>query len=71
MSEEKDDHWMEKAFKPSTKGALHKQLGVKTGKKIPAGKLKAAASGKDGKKAKKRAVLAETAKRVNEKRERK
>lgn len=41
-------------------GALHSQLGVPAGKKIPAGKLKAAASGKMGPLAAKRADLAKT-----------
>jgi hypothetical protein len=40
-----DGHWMEKAFSKN-KGALHKQLGVKTGTKIPKGKLAKAAHAK-------------------------
>lgn len=50
------DKWIQGAIKH--KGALHKELGVPEGKKIPAGKLAAAAkkSGKLGK----RARLAET-----------
>ena len=39
-------NWIQKAVKKP--GALRKSLGVKKGKKIPAGKLKAAAK-KDGK----------------------
>lgn len=47
------------------KGALHKELGVKQGKKIPAKKLAAAAKkgGKEGK----RARLAETLKGLHKK----
>lgn len=40
------------------KGALHRQLGVPEGQKIPASKKKAALSGKYGAQAKKRAVFA-------------
>lgn len=40
------------------KGALHAELGVQQGKKIPAKKMAAAASGKLGPKAKKRAIFA-------------
>jgi hypothetical protein len=47
------------------KGALHKELGVKQGKKIPATKLKAAA--KKGGKIGKRARLAETLKGLRKK----
>lgn len=39
-------------------GALHAELGVPQGEKIPAGKMAAAASGKDGPLAKKRALFA-------------
>lgn len=42
-------------FKP---GALHAELGVPAGKKIPAKKMATAASGKLGAKAKKRALFA-------------
>ncbi len=38
-----------------TKGGLHESLGVAQGKKIPAGKMKAALAGKYGAKAKKEA----------------
>ena len=37
------EKWIQKALKPSTKGALRKELGVKEGKTIPAKKLAAAA----------------------------
>ena len=52
------EKWIQDALKPSTKGALRKSLGVKSGEKIPAGKLAKAAkaSGKLGK----RARLAQT-----------
>jgi hypothetical protein len=43
------------SFKP---GTLHAELGVKQGEKIPAAKMAAAASGKDGALAKKRALFA-------------
>lgn len=42
------------------KGALHRELGVPEGQKIPASKLRAAAAGKDGKQAQRRAHLAQT-----------
>lgn len=48
------------------KGALHRDLGVPAGKKIPADKLKAAEDSKDPK-TRKRAQLAETLKRLNDK----
>lgn len=50
--------WIQEAIKHP--GALHKELGVKTGKKIPAKKLASAA--KKGGKIGKRARLAETLK---------
>ena len=37
------EKWIQDALKPSTKGALRKSLGVKSGEKIPAGKLAKAA----------------------------
>lgn len=37
------EKWIQKAIKPQNKGALHKQLGVPEGTKIPAKKLSAAA----------------------------
>ena len=52
------EKWIQKAIKKP--GALHKQLGVAEGKKIPASKLAAAAK-KPGKMGK-RARLAETLK---------
>ena len=37
------DKWIQKAINPAKKGALRKSLGVKSGEKIPAKKLAAAA----------------------------
>lgn len=56
-------NWIAGAIKKP--GALHKELGVPEGKKIPAKKLEAAAKkpGKEGK----RARLAETLKSMNKK----
>lgn len=51
-----DEHWIEGAIKK--KGALHKQLGVPEGKKIPHKKIATAA--KKGGKLGQRARLAET-----------
>jgi hypothetical protein len=58
MAEKKK--WIQEAIKPQNKGALRKELGVKSGKPIPAKKLAAAAKkpGKIGQ----RARLAETLK---------
>jgi len=56
-------HWIKGAIKHP--GALHRELGVPQGKKIPAKKLAAAAKkgGKEGK----RARLAETLGKMNKK----
>lgn len=35
--------WIQEALPPSSKGKLHKQMGVPAGKKIPLGKLEKAA----------------------------
>lgn len=51
-------------IKPSHKGLLHKDLGVKSGSKIPEAKLKKAEHSKDPA-VKKRAVFAENAKHWN------
>jgi hypothetical protein len=48
------------------KGALHKDLGVPAGKKIPASKLKKAEHSKNPK-VRKRAALAETLKKMHHK----
>lgn len=47
------EKWIQKALKPSTKGALREQLGIKDGKKIPAKTLNKAtkAPGKLGQRA--------------------
>ena len=55
-----DKKWIQKAIKKP--GALRKSLGVKTGKKIPAKKLAAAA--KKGGKLGQRARLAQTLKKM-------
>lgn len=49
-------------IKPSHEGLLHKDLGVKSGSKIPAKKLTKAANSKDSA-VRKRAVFAENAKK--------
>jgi hypothetical protein len=61
MAEKKK--WIKDAIKPENKGALHKELHVKEGKKIPAKKLAKAA--KAGGKLGKRARLAETLKKMH------
>ena len=60
-----DKKWIQKALPKSSRGKLHKELGVPEGKKIPEKKLKTAAKkpGKEGK----RARLAETLKKLNKK----
>ena len=55
-----DKKWIQKALPKSSKGKLHKELGVPEGKKIPAKKLAKAA--KAGGKLGKRARLAQTLK---------
>jgi hypothetical protein len=57
-----DERWIQKAIKHP--GALHKQLGVPAGEKIPAGKLSAAAE--KGGKLGKRARLAQTLRKLKE-----
>jgi len=57
--------WIQKALPPSSKGKLRNQMGVKKGKDIPAGKLKAAAKKKG--KLGQRARLAETLKSFKKK----
>jgi hypothetical protein len=58
------DKWIQEMH--MKKGALHKELGVKEGKKIPEKKLKKAEHSKNPT-LKKRAVLAETLKKVSKK----
>jgi hypothetical protein len=64
MAEKKDSHWMEKAFE-NAHGQLRKTTGAKPGEPIPAKKL-AKAEHSSNPTTKKRAVLAETARKVNE-----
>jgi hypothetical protein len=52
--------WIAKAIKHP--GALHRQLGVPEGQKIPASKMASARAGKEGPLAAKRAGLAKTLK---------
>jgi hypothetical protein len=54
--------WIQKAIKKP--GALHKTLGVKAGKKIPASKLKKAEHSKNPT-TRKQAALAETLKKMH------
>ena len=63
MAKKNDDKWIQKAIKKP--GALHKDLGVPEGKKIPAKKLAAAAKkgGKEGQ----RARLAQTLSKMRKK----
>jgi hypothetical protein len=53
--------WISKAIKPANKGALHRELGVPAGKKIPAKKLAKAAKSSNPTE-RKRANLAKTLK---------
>jgi len=57
------EKWIQKALPPSSRGKLHKELGIKKGEKIPAKKLAKAASkgGKIGRQAR----LAETLKKLS------
>ena len=61
--DEAKEKWIQKAVKKP--GALHKQLGVPAGEKIPAGKLAAAA--KKGGKMGQRARLAQTLSKIAKK----
>jgi hypothetical protein len=64
MAKEK---WIQKALsKPKSHGALHRELGVKVGKKISEKKLEKAEHSKNPT-TKKRAVLAETLKHLKKK----
>lgn len=56
--------WIQSALKPSSKGKLHKELNVPEGKKIPAKKLEKAEHSKNPT-LRKRAVLAETLKKLS------
>ena len=55
--------WIQKAIKPANAGALHKDLGIPKGQKIPAAKLAKAA--KAGGKLGQRARLAKTLKKMH------
>lgn len=55
------EHWIQKAIKKP--GALHKELGIPAGKKIPAKTLEKAEHSKNPK-LRKRAILAETLKKM-------
>lgn len=60
-----NDKWIQKALaKPKSHGALHRELGVKKGEKIPTAKLKKAEHSKNAT-TKKRSVLAETLKKLH------
>ena len=61
---EKKKNWIAGAIKHP--GSLHKELHVKEGKKIPSAKLKKAEHSKNPK-LKKKAVLAETLKKMHKK----
>jgi hypothetical protein len=59
----KDGTWMEKAMaKPSSKGALHRALGVAEGTKIPAKKMAAAKKSRNPKVRKQAQMAANMAK---------
>lgn len=58
------EKWIQKALGKSSKGKLHKQLGVPIGKKIPESKLKKAEKSKNPTE-RKRAFLAETLKKMH------
>lgn len=62
--------WIQDALKYHKKGALHRQLGVPLGEKIPVARLRAAAKGGLTKKAR-RARLALTLRKINSKRRKK
>jgi hypothetical protein len=64
MTNKKDGKWIGKMH--MKKGALHKELDVKEGKKIPEKKLEKAEHSKN-KTLKKRAVLAETLRKISKK----
>lgn len=55
----KDGNWIAGALPKSSKGKLHKKLGIKAGTKIPESKLKKAEKSKNPT-LKKEAVLAQT-----------
>lgn len=60
------EKWIQKAINPEKKGSLRKALHVKEGENIPTSKLKKAEHSKNPT-LKKKAVLAETLKRMHKK----
>lgn len=60
------EKWIQKAIKPSKKGALRKALHVKEGETISESKLKKAENSKSSL-MRKRATLAETLKKIHKK----
>lgn len=58
MADKKPKKWIQGVVKKMDKGALHRELNVPEGKKIPKSKLAKAAQSKNPKE-KKRAILAE------------
>ena len=58
MAKKSKTHWMQKAFAKNP-GALHRELGVKQGEKIPAKKMAKAAKSKNPK-IRKQVALAKT-----------
>jgi len=63
MGRSMKDYWMKEAFPKSTKGLLHRKLGVPEGEDIPVKKLDKAAHSKNMK-LKKEAIAAETGRRI-------
>ncbi len=63
--QKKEKKWMQKAFNPETKGALHRELGVPEDEPIPAGKLQPKAG--DSTRTKRRKALARIGKKVSKK----
>lgn len=60
------EKWIQKALPPSSKGKLHRELGVKEGTKIPESKLAKAEHSKNPLE-RKRAVLAKTLRGLHKK----
>jgi hypothetical protein len=60
------EKWIQKALPKSSKGKLHKALGVKPGEKIPAKKLAKGAKSKSPK-IRKEVALAKTLKKLHKK----
>ncbi len=62
----KKKKWIQEALNPKRKGALRKELGIKEGKTIPLSTLKKAERSKNPK-TRKRAILAETLRKIRKK----